>query len=88
MLDGDALSAKAWSAHTQLYTTVLEISQLYMGFSGNTLNTALVAETVFDQIAAGIAVEGSNLQLSSTNAIRAIIKGVVFALGTQSGQYP
>jgi ELWxxDGT repeat protein len=81
MLSGDALAAKAYAAHIQLFTTVLEITQLFNGLFNNTLNVGTISETVFEQMAASIAVEGSILDLSNTTVIRGIIDGVGNRLG-------
>jgi hypothetical protein len=77
VIEKDGLSAKAYSAHTQLYSSVISIAQFLAGKSGRSLDD--LGLRVFDQIAKIINSPDSVLDLTQPATIELIIRETLTA---------
>ncbi len=82
VLGNDALAARAYSAHVQIYSVAVGLAQFLAGVSGR--DVGLLGSAVFDEMATYITADGSTFELASRDAIVALAQSVIDKQGIAS----
>ena len=79
ILSNDALAVRAYAAHVQIHSTVVQIGELFAGESD--LDVTYLAQIVYDDLAERIAAANSELSLVIPELLEGIINGIAVRTG-------